>query len=493
MPNIYVLSKEGKPLMPIHSFGRVNRILKSHKARIVKTKPFTVQLTYIINEPVLDRCLASLDPGRTNVGVCVIDSKGHVLFASDVETRNKAIAKLMLERKAHRQASRRGERLVHQRRAIRADITGMAKATEFWRILPGYEEPICCKVFRNSKARFNNRKRPDGWLTPTANQLLQTHVNLIKKLQEILPITDIVIEINRFDFAKMENPNIQNWEYQKGRLFGYKSVQDALYHEQDGKCLLCGKDIEHYHHLIPRTKNGSNSINNQVGLCNKCHTEVHKNPIKAQLLATKKQGLLKKYGALSVVNQIMPQLLKQMSDLLPTYVTTGYETKKTRELYDLPKDHYIDAWCIAISVLHEDVEQPDFTGSIHNIRQYRRHNRQMIHAQKQRVYKLDGKAVCYNRHKPISADKVIQSQDSLEEYRKKYPQNIARLQVHKSTRSYNNLNRVLPGATFLAYNGSHILQQQANNGTIFRGLDSDEAYKVKEINIIKQNTGLVFI
>ena len=476
--------------MPLHSFGRMRKMVKAHKARLVRHDPLAVRLTYDIENPAVDECLLGIDPGRTNIGLCAVDLKGHVLFASDVETRNKEIVRLMLERKAHRQASRRGERKTRQRRAVAADKTGMAKATEFWRMLPGYEKPVCCKVFKNSNARFNNRKRPDGWLTPTANQLLQTHINLVKKIQKLLPVSGVVVEINSFTFARMDNPDIKNWEFQKGRLFGFDNVEDAIYSEQKGICLLCSKaPISEYHHLVPRSRHGSESIDNRAGLCKKCHELVHKDKAKAAALAEKKQGCLKKYGALSVVNQTIPHLLEQLPGILPTYVTTGYETKLTRDAYGLDKDHYVDAWCIAVSAVHaKGVAAPDFADSIHNIRQYRRHDRQIIHAQRQRTYRLDGKAVCHNRHKAIG-----QEGSSLEEYRLAHPGDISKLTVTKSTRYYNNVKRMLPGASFIYERRRYVMSGQHCNGSYLRA----EGCGTKEFPASKcritQNTGLVFI
>ena len=39
MPNIYVLNKDGTPMMPSHSYGRVKRMLRTGKARIFSTNP----------------------------------------------------------------------------------------------------------------------------------------------------------------------------------------------------------------------------------------------------------------------------------------------------------------------------------------------------------------------------------------------------------------------------------------------------------------------
>ena len=44
MSTVYVLNKNGKPLMPTTRCGHVRRLLKEQKARAVASKPFTIQL-----------------------------------------------------------------------------------------------------------------------------------------------------------------------------------------------------------------------------------------------------------------------------------------------------------------------------------------------------------------------------------------------------------------------------------------------------------------
>ena len=46
MAAVYVLSKAGKPLMPTTRCGHVRHLLKQKKAKVVATKPFTIQLLY---------------------------------------------------------------------------------------------------------------------------------------------------------------------------------------------------------------------------------------------------------------------------------------------------------------------------------------------------------------------------------------------------------------------------------------------------------------
>ncbi|HBG38937.1 RRXRR domain-containing protein [Clostridium tyrobutyricum] len=43
---VYVLNKDGKPLMPTNRCAKVRVLLKEKKAKIVKSKPFTIQLLY---------------------------------------------------------------------------------------------------------------------------------------------------------------------------------------------------------------------------------------------------------------------------------------------------------------------------------------------------------------------------------------------------------------------------------------------------------------
>lgn len=498
MVNIYVLNADGKPLMPCHNAGRVRRMLKKGKAVIKCYKPFTVQLTRQIENPVVQECTIGIDSGRTNIGVAVVDDKGRGLFSSNVQTDNKAIKKHMSGRKMHRQASRRGERKRRQRRAVKCDPA--LEQTEIWRMLPGYKKPIRCRAIKNTESKFNNRVRPEGWLTPSAVNLLRTHVNVVKKVQKFLPVSRIAVEINRFDFAKMETPGIKNWQYQKGRLFGFKDRDDAVYHLQKGKCLLCGrKGIDQYHHIVPRSQGGSDSIDNIAGLCTSCHDVVHKDEKKRNALAKKKQGLMKKYHALSLINTIMPYLLKAYADMMPAYITTGWETKATRRKYNLPekqKDdgtHYIDAWCIAVSACKLNPAEADISG-LYNIRQFRRHDRALIHSQRERTYYLDGKAVCKNRHKRTGQSDAKDSFPSLAEYRNEHPENVSRLTVRKSERRYNNMSRMMPGAV-ITYKGKRrvVSGNMGNRFTLVTQKGVREAASTSKCRVITKNSGLVFI
>ena len=43
---VYVLDINGQPLMPTNRHGKVKHLLKSGKAKVVKSCPFTIKLLY---------------------------------------------------------------------------------------------------------------------------------------------------------------------------------------------------------------------------------------------------------------------------------------------------------------------------------------------------------------------------------------------------------------------------------------------------------------
>ena len=105
MSTIYVLNKDGKPLMPTTRGGRVRHLLKERKARVVQSKPFTIRLLYEVKD-VVQPLYLGIDPGRTNIGVAVVKADGTTVFTAHLETRNKEIPKLMKKRKESRRARR---------------------------------------------------------------------------------------------------------------------------------------------------------------------------------------------------------------------------------------------------------------------------------------------------------------------------------------------------------------------------------------------------
>jgi 5-methylcytosine-specific restriction endonuclease McrA len=477
---IYILNASGKPLMPTQRTNHIKRLLNKGKARIISKTPYVVQLKYE-TECITQPLYGGTDPGRTNIGEAVVDSRGFVIYKAHIETRNKDIPKLMAERKQHRQASRHGERLRRKRRACKCGTT-----TTFpkGRMLPGYEKPMMLKDIINTESRFNNRKRPSGWVTPTVRQLVQTHTNMIHKICSILPVTDWIMEYNKFAFMRMDDNTIKGLDFQNGRMKGYSNSHEYVSALQNGKCACCNSNIEHFHHIKPRHEKGSDTPENLIGLCNTCHSKVHSGDIKLEQV-----GLKKKYAALSVLNQSMPYIAQELINMFGedhVRFCTGYQTSVVRDSLGIDKDHPEDAICIAL--FGAGITECKDIFDTFKVKQYRRHNRQRVHAQRERTYYLNGKTVCKNRHK-----RNDQKGDSLEEFRTKFPDNVGRLTVKKSTRHYNRMNRMFPGAIFIYQGNEHILTGQHSGGAYYHadGLAKNGVLS-KMCGSVKQNTGLVY-
>ena len=393
----------------------------------------------------------------------------------------------MAERRTHRQASRRGERLARKRLARRFGTT-MKRLME--RKLPGYGEGVVqVKDIINTEARFNNRKRPAGWITPSVRQLIQTHANMVKRIRGFLPVDTWTLEINRFAFMKLDDGSVVGTDFQSGKLRGYKDEDDYIFHLQGGKCLCCGKEkIDHYHHIVPRSRGGSDRWYNKAGLCDECHSRVHKGEI--SLAAT---GEKKRYAGISVLNQAVPFIAEELGEQMPHFDTcTGKDTYDIRELFDIVKDHDNDAVCIAAY----GAPVSEILDCVHTyeVRQFRRHGRTIIKSQRERTYCMEDpvtgklKAVAKNR-KP----RFEQSGPSLADLGLTR-QEISRLTVKKSTRYYNAADRLMPGAEFLCDGERHIMTGQLTRGKYFRTAGhGTRNYPAANCRIRQENRGLVYI
>ena len=429
---VYVLNKNGKPLMPTDRYRHVKLLLRQGKAIPICNNPFTIRLKYDTPDVVQPLTLG-IDVGRENIGLGVSNEKGDCLFQAIVQTNNKSVTKNMSERKIHRQARRKHKRQKKQRKALRLNqsikngndsiLRNKKPCKEVSISYPGMVEAIPNKVIKGKEAKFNNRVRPEGWLTPSARNLVEIHINLVKKISAFLPITNLVIENNIFDFQKLENSDIKNWEYNKGTLYGFKDYKDYISKQQHNHCLLCNNQIEHYHHIEYQSKNGSNTPQNFVGLCNDCHTLVHNNSSFEQELLDIKQGLKKKYE-ISLLNSCMTTIIDELSILYPIKVCFGYDTKSIRNKFNLDKDHNIDGF--AISLFGKDIDSVSIKSDIYTIRHFKKKSNNIIQKVGSRKYYLDGKPVAINRHKAFN-----QKEDSLEEYLENYSKSHSKEEVSK--------------------------------------------------------------
>ena len=306
---IYVISKDGKPLMPIKKPSKVRRWLKDGKAKVIKRCPFTIKLLFETKGECLQDVTLGVDTGSKHVGVaCVSNDK--VLYQSQVELRDDIKTK-MDDKRMYRK---------HRRQ----------------------------RKTRYRKPRFLNRansKREDR-LPPSVNHKVQAHIDEIEFCKKILPITNIVLEASQFDTHLLKNPiliseKVKHWGYHKGFNYGFSSRKEAVLNRDNYKCQHCGKKncrLE-VHHIVYRSKGGTDDENNLITLCEECHDSVHKGVI--TLSKKPKKSTLKYATQMSIIRN---RLLKIYTNVIETF---GFVTKENRNQLNLPKTHYIDACVIA--------------------------------------------------------------------------------------------------------------------------------------------------
>lgn len=328
---VYVINKNGQPLMPTENHAKVRVLLKSGKAKVVKKCPFTIQLLYDSTNHT-QKVTLGVDSGSRHIGISAT-TKDKVLFEADVELRNDIVDLLSTRRE-----------LRHSRRN---------------------------RKIRYRKPRFDNRKRKDGWLAPSVQQKVDSHLTMIEKVRKILPISDIVAEVASFDIQKIKNPSISGAEYQQGEQLDFWNVREYVLFRDGHTCQCCkgkSKDkILNVHHIESR-KTGGDAPNNLITLCETCHTGYHKGTVK--LPKTIHRGM--SFRDATFMGIMRWAFYNKLKEIYPNVsLTYGYITKHTRIENDLPKDHYIDARCISGN------PKAVSSGEVFYYKKVRCHNRQI--------------------------------------------------------------------------------------------------------------------
>ena len=101
---VYVLDKNGQPLMPTSRFGKVRRLLRDKQVKVVKRCPFTIRLLYEPETKIVQEVILGVDTGSKHVGVACI-SNSRVLYQAQVELRDD-IKKKMDSRRMYRRSRR---------------------------------------------------------------------------------------------------------------------------------------------------------------------------------------------------------------------------------------------------------------------------------------------------------------------------------------------------------------------------------------------------
>ena len=305
---IYVKSKDGKVIMPSERRGRIGYLLRHGKAHVVSRVPFVVQLDYDSTTYTQDVSLG-IDAGSKHIGVSASSEKKEML-AAQVELRND-IVKLLSTRRELRRTRRN-------------------------------------RKTRYRKARFDNRKKKDGWLAPSVEQKVESHLKVIRLVHKLLPITKTTIEVAQFDTQKIKTQDIKGDEYQQGEQMGFWNVREYVFASFGHKCVHCkgkSKDpVLNVHHLESR-KTGGNSPSNLVTLCETCHKAYHRGEFDLKI---KRGSSLRDAAVMNIMRWAVYERSK--AEFGNVHLTYGYITKHTRIENCINKTHAADAFCIAKNV-----------------------------------------------------------------------------------------------------------------------------------------------
>lgn len=326
--SVFVINQRSRPLMPC-SPRKARLLLRQGKAKIVKRTPFTIQLLQATGE-TKQEIILGVDAGSKCIGLSAVTQKKEI-FSGEIELRND-IVNLLSTRRQNRRTRR--------------------------------------NRLRYRKPRFLNRvgSKNKGWLAPSIENKIDTHLKIVIRIHKLLPISKIIIEVASFDIQKIKNPTIESKEYQEGNGLGFWNVREYVLFRDSHKCKGrkgCNNKILNVHHIESR-KVGGNSQENLITLCEECHTDYHKGKLKINL---KRGQSFRDAAFMGIMRWAFYNKIKKMySNVSLTY---GYITKNTRITNNLPKEHRVDALCITGNPLVKRLQ------NYYYIKQVRRHNRQI--------------------------------------------------------------------------------------------------------------------
>ncbi len=302
---VYVLNQHGEPLMPCSS-RKARILLKQQKAKVFKRTPFTIQLLYGSSgykQPIS----LGVDAGTKHVGLSASTEK-QVLLEGEVQLRTD-IQELLATRLQFRRARRN-------------------------------------RTTRYRQARFLNRKKPTGWLAPSMQHKVNSHIKMVQEIHKILPVSKIIVEVAQFDTQLLKNPSIQGKDYQQGDQMSFWNVREYVLFRDGHLCQRCqGKKkdkILNVHHIESR-KTGGDSPDNLITLCETCHNEIHQKGWEHTI--QRKRPSLRDASQMTVMRWFIYNRLKERYPYIQ--LTYGYITKNTRITHKLPKQHAVDARCIS--------------------------------------------------------------------------------------------------------------------------------------------------
>lgn len=294
----YVLNMNGQLLMPCKP-AKARHLLKEGKAEVIKRQPFTIRLLWDC-EANVQPIILGVDSGYKHVGFSATSEKKE-LMSGDATLRTD-IPKKILQRSQYRRTRR----------------------SKLWHRPP----------------RFLNRGK-EGWLAPSIQHKLDSHIRLVDQIKKMLPISRIIVEVASFDIQKIKYPDIEGKEYQQGDQMGFWNVREYVLHRDDHTCQHCkgkSKDkILQTHHIHGKKYGATNRPRELLTVCKTCHDDHHAG---VDIIPAKE---IKRFKPETFMTKVRWKIINSLG----VEHTYGYITKTNRIKLGLPKSHINDAFVIA--------------------------------------------------------------------------------------------------------------------------------------------------
>ncbi|MFF4254205.1 RNA-guided endonuclease IscB [Streptomyces sp. NPDC001663] len=336
---VFVLSKDGRPLMPCHP-ARARELLGKGRAVVARQVPFTIRLKdRTLAESEVEGVQLRIDPGSKGTGLALTDEKKEVNEHGATVTVRRGLVSVELQ---------------HRGDQIRKCMQQRA----------GYRQRRRSANCRYRAPRSHNRPRAAGWLPPSLRHRVDTTHSQAASLCRYAPVTEIHVESVAFDTHAMSTGRpLTGAEYTQGTLAG-TDVRAYLHAKWNSACAYCGAagvrlNIEH---VRPRSRGGSSRISNLVLACVPCNEAKGSTPVEVfladrpDLLAKILQHMMAPLHDAAVMNATRWQLKDALSTLSsPVHTWPGVRTKENRTAMGLGKTHTLDA----LSVGSLDYENGD--------------------------------------------------------------------------------------------------------------------------------------
>ena len=309
---VAVLSKTGIRLMPTSSY-RARKLLAKKKAVICGYRPFTIRLTERETGDVQPVELA-VDTGYFHVGNSLKTAK-HELAAVEIRT--------LMDEKQRYDDRRQYRRMRRSRLRYRA-------------------------------MRFDNRRRPEGWLAPSIQGRMEQNLAFLRRVLSVVPVTRIVMEMGQFDTQVLKaveegRPLPEGTDYQQGERYGIATLREAVFTRDNYTCQCCKKTVRdgtilHVHHIVYRSQGGTNRMGNLITVCEKCHTPKNHKPGGKLYKWNPTVKSFKGATFMTAVRWIMYRSVKECFPDVDVRITYGAKTKLQRRALDITKSHVNDAY-----------------------------------------------------------------------------------------------------------------------------------------------------